>query len=421
MKIAKNLLPNFTRKKSFGFGVLDSHVESQRGGFSKAAFDEKRQSTRVEISVPVWYQVKKTWSKWLLGKTIDHSGTGIRLALPPGVVPGTEIRLRMKLPNTPQPIDAKGVVVWVEPEIVGNVKRATVECGVAFRNLRSGEQQEKLIFLIADKISNIGMQLTKDVVVAPVQSVEELRQCYRMVYDGYLARRYCKPKESKMHYHYYSLLPDSRTFCLKEKEKVIGTVTVLLDSPCGLPMESLFAREIEHLRNKGRKLAEVSLLSMAMQDNNKKMFSLTNIDKQVRLFRLFKIALNYMRYAAGVTDVIIGVHPKHETLYKYICFKAIGPPKSYSGARNNPALPLHLDFPVAEDSASFNAVFMSNPIAVEYMNNGLKFNADIVQQFLCEDPQVWASIPEKGQKYLKRCYPHIKPPRKNHFFSFIKF
>ncbi len=352
MKIIKNFISYISPQKSYGFGVLESNVESSRGGFSQAAFEEKRQSTRVEISIPVWYQVKKSWSKWLLGKTVDHSGTGIRLALPPGVTPGTEIKMRMKLPNTPQSIDVKGVVVWVEPKSDRNVKRNTVECGVAFSNLRNVAHQERLVFLIADKVNDIGMHLTKDVVAGPVQSVDELKDCYRIVYDGYLARGYCLPNENKMHYHHYAFLSDSRTFCLKEKDKIIGTVSVLADSPCGLPMDTLFQREIDHLRGKGRKVVEVSLLSMPIIGKNKKLFSLTNLDKQMRLFRLFKIVINYAVHAIGATDLVIGVHPKHETLYKYLMFKAMGSSKSYPGACENPALPLHLDFLAVEQDCS---------------------------------------------------------------------
>ncbi len=422
MKIFEKFLNSFSPKRAYGVGVLEDNVESVRGGFSQGVIEERRQSPRVEISVPVWYRIKSSWSKWLLGRSVDHSATGIRLALPPGVTPGTEINLRMKLPDAPVPIDLKGVVVWVEPASSLNSGRTTVECGVAFKTMRNVEHKEKLVYLIANKLCKIGLQLTKNLIAAPVQSLEDLKGCYRIIYDGYVDRRYCAPNESKMHYHYYSFLPKSRTFSLKENGNLIGTISVVVDSPCGLPMDSLFLRELDHLRGNGRILAEVSLLAVVADDKKKKLFSLTNFDKQARLFRLFKIMYEYARNVTGVTDLIIGVHPKHETLYKYLMFKAMGSAKSYPGARGNPALPLHLDLIAAEQnySSCLKTFFFSDPLSIEAVNGGLKIDSKIVQQFLCEDPKVWSGIPAASQKYLKQCYPGINPPSSNPILKFFK-
>ncbi len=421
MKILKKFLSYFSFSRSSGMGVLEDNIENLRGGFSQAVLDGQRQSARVEISVPVWYRLTNSWSKWLLGRSVDHSGTGIRLALPPGVTPGTEINLRMKLPDAPRPIDIKGVVVWVEPIVGDMAERTTVECGVAFKSMRNVQNKEKLVYLIANKLCQIGLQLTRGIIAAPAQSLEELKECYRIVYNGYVARKYCAVNESQMHYHYYSLLPQSRTFALREKDQLVGTISVVVDSPCGLPMDSLFKNELNHLRGRGRKLAEVSLLAVVPDQKKKKLFSLTNLDKQVRLFRLFKIMYEYAR-SVGVTDLIIGVHPKHETLYKYLMFKAMGSAKSYSGARGNPALPLHMDMIAAEENCSkcLKNFFFSEPTPVDVMHGGLKMNADIVRQFLYEEQQLWQNIPSAGQKYFKQCYPGVEPRFNHPLFNIFK-
>jgi len=134
MKMIENLISFFSRPKSYGIGVLDDHVEKPRGGFSQAILEERRQAARSQVSIPVWYRVSSGLAQWLLGKSVDHSEAGIRLALPPGVTPGTEIDLRMKLPDSTAPVNVRGVVVWVEPVSEGKHKRSTVECGVAFKN-----------------------------------------------------------------------------------------------------------------------------------------------------------------------------------------------------------------------------------------------------------------------------------------------
>lgn len=411
MKILANILHQFSQKRSYGIGVLEDDVASVRGGFSEPLLlEERRASERVAISVPVWYRIKSGWSKWLLGKSVDYSETGIRLALPTGIKPGTEMSLKIKLPNAQQPMDMRGIVIWVAPaeERYG---RDTVECGVAFKNIRNVQNKEKLIYLIANKLCKIGLQFTKHIIAEPVQTIEDLKACYSIVYRGYVARRYCLPNETAMHYHYHAFLPQSRAFTLKEKGKMLGTISIIVDSPCGLPMDTLFSRELDHLRGNGRKLAEVSLLAMAPGDKTKKIFSLTNFDKQVRLFRLFKIMYEYSRNVAGVTDLIIGVHPKHETLYKYLMFKAMGSVKSYPGARGNPALPLHLDLVAAEQECSscLKSFFLADMAPKETLEGGLKMNAEIAHQFLCEDQKLWDNIPTASQNYLKKCYPGVAP------------
>lgn len=419
MNILENFIHLFNQNRSYGIGVLEENVTADRIDIKSEDVVDRRGSSRVDISVPVWYHIKSDWTKWLLGKSVDHSDTGIRLALPSKVKPGTEISIRLKLPDSPTPVNLKGVVVWTAP---GDTGREMVECGVAFKDIRKTKQKEKLVYLIANKLCKIGLSFTRHIVSQPVQTVDELKECFRTVYEGYVARRYCAPNAREMHYHHYSFLPESRTFILKEKNRAIGTISVVVDSPCGLPMESLFPREVEHLRQKGRKLAEVSLLAMAGEQNKKKMFSLTNFDKQVRLFRLFKIMYEYAHHVAGVTDLIIGVHPKHETLYKYLSFKAMSSPRSYPGARGNPALPLHLDLVWAKDnySSCLKAFFLEETPQLDHLQGGLKITPDLVQKFLCEDSTLWSHIPVESQKFIRKCYPGIIPKGQNPLFNIFR-
>ncbi len=420
MKILENIIHLFSFSRSYGIGVLEDDVESLRGGYSETLLQERRSAPRVAVRVPVWYRIKSGWTKWLLGKSVDYSTTGIRLALPSGVKPGTEISLKIKLPDTDQPMDMKGVVIWVNTDTVMTGQN-TVECGIAFKDIRNVLHKEKLVYLIANKLCKIGLKFTKNLISSPAKSIDDLKECYSIVYRGYVARKYCLPNDTKMYYHYYSFLPQSRAFTLKENDKLIGTISVVVDSPCGLPMDTLFSRELDHLRSNGRKLAEVSLLAMAPGEKKRKLFSLTNFDKQVRLFRLFKIMYEYARQA-GVTDLIIGVHPKHETLYKYLSFKAMGSAKSYPGARGNPALPLHLDLVDAEQnySSCLKAFFLAEPATAEVLTSGLNMTTEIVHKFLCEDQDIWSTIPAKSQKYLKQCYPGIGPGFTDSIFNFFK-
>ena len=132
MKLIDTLFGLFS-PKSYAIGVLDDNLQASHSGFSQAVFEERRRCPRTDVSVPVWFRVLGGEAKWLLGKTVNHSEAGIRLALPPGVAPGMEIDLRVKLPDSKKPVNIKGIVIWVEPISDCIRQRSTVECGVAFK------------------------------------------------------------------------------------------------------------------------------------------------------------------------------------------------------------------------------------------------------------------------------------------------
>lgn len=400
----------FTPSKS-GIGLLEDDVDRQTVQAldleNHPTMEERRQSTRLAVSLPVLYRIRNRWARWMRGKTQDYSNTGVRIALPFGVTKGTEVSLKIKLPDVDRPIDIQGVVVWTAP-FVGN-DRATIECGVAFKDMRNIPQKDRLVQFIANKLCSLGMEYTKDLTVQPAQSFEDLRSCFSLIYRGYLKRGYCQKNPVEMHYSYYSLLPRSRTFVLRKKENLLGTISLIVDSPCGLPMDTLFKKEIDVIRHNGGKVAEVSLLALDQKESNKKVFSLTNFDKHLRLFRLFKIMYEYARFTAGVTDLIIGVHPKHTTLYNYLQFKPFGPVKDYSGACDNPALPMHLNLIAVEESycASLKEFFLKEMTPLDVLKGGIQLTDKMIQQLLIIEQNLWPNICPGSQEYIQKCYPHV--------------
>lgn len=386
--------------------VLGQHCKNEALKPASEDFVELRQATRLSLSIPVAYRVKGALPKWYFTTSQDYSSSGIRLILLSAVRPGTDIEMNIKLPEVDHAINMKGVVVWVAQTSHRHAQNRVIECGVVFDTLQKDAHRQKLVYLIANKLCHLGLKSTQHLTAAPVQTLLDLKECYSIVYQSYLARGYCSPSPSQMYYHYFSFLPESRTFVLKDKEKLLGTISIVVDSPCGLPMDNLFPREVHRLRAEGRKLAEVSLLSMAHHDKKEKIFSLTNFDKQLRLFRLFKIVYEYARHIAGVTDLVIGVHPKHATLYQYLMFNTLGSPKSYPEARGNPALPMHLDIVRGERecSNSLKDFFVSERPSLQTISGGLVMRKEIVRQFLCEDQMLWSSMPLEAREYFQQCY-----------------
>ncbi len=100
-----------------------------------------------------------------------------------------------------------------------------------------------------------------------------------------------------------------------EGERLVGTMTVTLDSPAGLPLEHDYQDEVAELRAPERHLVEYGSLSVV-----KRCF-------HTGVSTLLSMAAHY--WSANVleaTDCVIGVHPKAEPFYRALfTFSPIGP------------------------------------------------------------------------------------------------
>jgi len=125
--------------------------------------------------------------------------------------------------------------------------------------------------------------------------------------------------------------PERITLMAFQDEKVIGTLTLGLDSPKGLLVEDLYKPEIDALRQSGRKVCELTKLAVDQARSSKYV-----------LASLFHIAYIYGRSMQGYTDVLIEVNPRHIAFYKRMLgFTEFGPERMCSRV-NAPAVLLRL-------------------------------------------------------------------------------
>jgi len=239
-----------------GIGILEDNVFGQRQ--AKAAHDplvERRREARISLSLPVRFRPKGKRFSWFSAQSIDVSRNGVRLALGGQVDVGQQIDLDIKLPEVEKTVRLEGVVVWATPSPNG-----AMECGIAFKSLRQLTQREKIMYFMADKICSMADRNSEDFHCYPARSMADLDKAYQLVYREYLQKHYCSPHPSGFHYTYYSVLPESRTFLLEKNNNFVGTISLVVDSEAGLPLEAIFPKEISEFRAPGRRLAEVSRL-----------------------------------------------------------------------------------------------------------------------------------------------------------------
>ena len=162
---------------------------------------------------------------------------------------------------------------------------------------------------------------------------QELEQAFTLVHDEYLKLGYInKPDSSGMFFGLHNLLPDTVTLLVKSDSKVVASLTQVPDTrEYGLPMDSIFRTELNKLRRKGRKIAELCALVTSSRLRWKNLF--------------MQMSRTMYTHAAcnGIDDFCIMVNPKHVEFYKLIfLFDQLGPEKFYPSL-GVPAVALRAD------------------------------------------------------------------------------
>ncbi len=152
------------------------------------------------------------------------------------------------------------------------------------------------------------------------ETCDELKQAFSLVHREYLALGYIKqPDPSGMYFGAHNFLPETATLVVESESKVVATLTHVPDSPkYGLPMESIYSTELNALRRKGRKIAELCALVTSKKLRWKNIF-----------MQMCRIAYNHA-LSSGLNDVCIMVNPKHVEFYKLVfMFEPLGPERHY--------------------------------------------------------------------------------------------
>lgn len=166
----------------------------------------------------------------------------------------------------------------------------------------------------------------------------ELRQkAYEYVNNIYYREGYTKDDSNNLWLSIYDALPSTTTLVAEDENgDISGALTIVLDSPIGLPSDELYKSQIDRLRRAGRKISEI--ISFGINAPKK--------DSVKILASLFYCAYLLSWRAKKQNDFVIAVHPRHEKLYcGKLLFSRIGPLKKYD--RVNGALAVLLNLPLS--------------------------------------------------------------------------
>lgn len=251
----------------------------------------------------------------------------------------------------------------------------------------------------------------KEVVYRVARTKEELSQAFSLVYKEYTRRGYIPHHyKSKMRISLYNALPAATTFVAKMGRKVVATVTLIPDSPLGLPMDKIYKEECDGLRKKGLRISEVSQLSIDSELFPKGWFSMFNFNKLVFVFKLFKLVLDYSLYVDKLNELCIAINPKHQYLYKFLYFEELGDGavRYYGSVNKAPAIARHLTLGSAETKVrkrkGLYNIFFERPTDQKIFKDKFKFGLSDLEYFFVKKSDIFEKATKEQLSYIKNLY-----------------
>ena len=130
--------------------------------------------------------------------------------------------------------------------------------------------------------------------------------------------------------------PNKVTLVAYQDDKVVGTLTLGLDSPKGMVVDELYKREADILRAEGRIPSDITRLAVDQDIKSKSV-----------LAALFHLSFIYGRNIHQATDFLIEVNPRHVIFYqRMLGFEPFGEERICPRV-NAPAVLLRLDLALA--------------------------------------------------------------------------
>ncbi len=170
---------------------------------------------------------------------------------------------------------------------------------------------------------------------AIAESRDDIEGAAHLAYDNYVRQGYCRDNAHRLYLYLFDALPETRVLVALQDGRVQATLTLVFDGALGLPSEKLYGEELGALRKNGRRMAEISRLSVHPAMGSRGMRALRG------LFRLAWLLAGPIR---GATDFVVLVEPHHETFYtRALRFDRIGDLKPDPDASNAPSVLLRLD------------------------------------------------------------------------------
>jgi len=185
------------------------------------------------------------------------------------------------------------------------------------------------------------------------RTLPEVIAAWQLVYETYRHTNFIDPNAYLIHTTQRAVAPNTVVLYLPHDGQVQSTITAIPDGPSGLPLDDVYPKELARLRRSGRRICEGGLLADQRQIPDRKSEggalrrcrpSSRTRPGQTSLVEMMRFAVNYGRSCFAVTDLLIGVHPRHARFYsRGFGFEPYGPPRTHPRVNHQPVVLLRCD------------------------------------------------------------------------------
>lgn len=253
------------------------------------------------------------------------------------------------------------------------------------------------------------------------QETSELEDAFSLVWKSYKEVGLQADDSMGIRFTKYHLLPTTRVLIavhkpelekdnpdynvVKNQGEIVGTLTIVLDTEFGLPMDELCGLELDNLRAQDRSIAEIIAFSIKPE------YRQYNV-----MMYLYKMLLSYVKMK-HITDVACSVTRKHISFYRrMLLFEAVGEMKKYSAANGLDTQGHLLNIERAEtegkkiysshdfDADLHNFFFSENPAVNKPLGEGYPWTQEQLRYFLTERTSFVNTLDKDTKKRLRNIY-----------------
>lgn len=252
------------------------------------------------------------------------------------------------------------------------------------------------------------------------QGTDELENAFRLVWRRYVDVGLQRADDSHIRFTKYHLLPttkiliatycpeleaDSPNYAISAKSgSIVGTLSMVFDTPLGLPIEELCEAEVKQLRDQKHQLVEIIGLAI-------------NPDfREDVVMHLYRMMFSYVA-EKGATDVVCSVVEKHHKFYQNaLLFKSLGETKAYGPANNEMTQGHILNIKSAEEHAKkvYSAIDFDADLHTFFFKDtradnrpvgeGKPWTPDQLRYFLTERSQMLEMLDDDTKVVLREEY-----------------
>ena len=236
----------------------------------------------------------------------------------------------------------------------------------------------------------------------------ELRQkAYELLHRLYSKMGIAPSDPNGMWLSIFDALPETATLIAEDdRGELTGALTVVFDSPIGLPADALYKKEVDRIRRSDRKVCEI--ISLGINDRTKGSVKV--------LASLFYCSWLLSLHLMKSSDFVITVHERYEKFYcQNMLFRKIGEVRKYAKVNGAPTVLLNLPLMLPVKLRDKQRIF---PLAM------LKYSArqelEVIQKietmlrplsdeeffyFFIDKTNTWEKATIIQKDYIKKIYP----------------